>query len=184
MRSGLLEELSECFIDRRDQRFVEHTVHSLISQRVNGLVLGYEDLNDHEELRRDPLHGLIAGKSDPLGQDRIFGARQRKSIGGPFDAQPAGTQRRIVDNRYHKIQPQPEKIEALLIRRGIKAIPRKTREIVLDFDATDDPLHVERVSEAPRTGLCTVAFNDVLAVIKMFLEPVLSALGSQTTLSY
>ena len=65
VRSGLLRELSECFIDRRDQRFVEHSVQSLINQRVNGLVLGYEDLNDHDELRRDPLHGLIAGKSDP-----------------------------------------------------------------------------------------------------------------------
>ena len=59
VRSGLLEELSECFIDRRDKRFVEHTLHSLISQRVNGLVLGYEDLNDHDELRRDPLHGVV-----------------------------------------------------------------------------------------------------------------------------
>jgi hypothetical protein len=54
LRSGLLRELSECFIDLRDQRFVEHSVESLIKQRVNALVLGYEDLNDHDELRRDP----------------------------------------------------------------------------------------------------------------------------------
>jgi hypothetical protein len=60
-RSGLLKELSECFIDLRDQRFVEHTVESLVKQRINALVLGYEDLNDHDELRRDPLHGRQEG---------------------------------------------------------------------------------------------------------------------------
>ena len=80
MRSGLLRELSECFIDRRDQSLVEHSVQSLISQRVNGLVLGYEDLNDHDGLRRDPLHGLIAGKSDPLGQDRFLDRDKGKAL--------------------------------------------------------------------------------------------------------
>jgi Transposase DDE domain group 1 len=140
-RSGLLRELAECFIDWRDQRFVEHTVQSLISQRVNGLVLGYEDLNDHDELRRDPLHGLIAGKSDPLGQDRILERDKGKALAGHSTLNRLELSAESVDSRYHKIQPQPEKIEALLIRRGVKAIPRKVREIVLDFDATDDPLH-------------------------------------------
>ena len=141
VRSGLLRELSECFIDRRDQRFVEHSVQSLISQRVNGLVLGYEDLNDHDELRRDPLHGLIAGKSDPLGQDRILERDKGKALAAHSTLNRLELSAELVDNRYHKIQPQAEKIEALLIRRGVKAIPRKVREIVLDFDATDDPLH-------------------------------------------
>lgn len=141
VRSGLLRELSECFIDRRDQRFVEHTVHSLISQRVNGLVLGYEDLNDHDELRRDPLHGLIAGKSDPLGRDRILERDKGKALAAHSTLNRLELGAESVDNRYHKIQPQAEKIEALLIRRAVKAIPRKVREIILDFDATDDPLH-------------------------------------------
>jgi Transposase DDE domain group 1 len=141
LRSGLLGELSECFIDWRDQRFVEHTVQSLISQRVNGLVLGYEDLNDHDELRRDPLHGLIAGKSDPLGQDRILPRDKGKALAAHSTLNRLELSAESLDSRYHKIQSQPEKIEALLIRRGVKAIPRKAREIVLDFDATDDPLH-------------------------------------------
>jgi hypothetical protein len=141
VRSSLLRELSECFIDRRDQRFVEHSVQSLISQRVNGLVLGYEDLNDHDELRRDPLHGLIAGKSDPLGQDRILERDKGKALAAHSTLNRLELGAELVDKRYHKIQPQAEKIEALLIRRGLKAIPRKVREIVLDFDATDDPLH-------------------------------------------
>jgi len=55
-----------------DQRYVEHSVQEMVSQRIHGLVLGYEDLNDHDHLRRDPVHGLICGKSDPLGQDRIL----------------------------------------------------------------------------------------------------------------
>jgi len=141
VRSGLLGELSECFIDRRDQRFVEHSVHSLISQRVNGLVLGYEDLNDHDELRRDPLHGLLAGKNDPLGQDRILERDKGKALAGHSTLNRLELGAESVDSRYHKIQPQAERIEALLIRRGVKTIPRKVREIVLDFDATDDPLH-------------------------------------------
>lgn len=141
LRSGLLRELSECFIDWRDQRFVEHSVQSLISQRVNGLVLGYEDLNDHDELRRDPLHGLIAGKSDPLGQDRILERDKGKALAAHSTLNRLELGAESLDSRYHKIQPQAEKIEALLIRRGVKAIPRKAREIVLDFDATDDPLH-------------------------------------------
>jgi hypothetical protein len=141
VRSGLLRELSECFIDWRDQRFVEHTVQGLISQRINGLVLGYEDLNDHDELRRDPLHGLMAGKKDPLGQDRILERDKGKALAAHSTLNRLELSAEYVDSRYHKIQPQAEKIEALLIRRGVKAIPRKVREIVLDFDATDDPLH-------------------------------------------
>ena len=86
VRSGLLGELSECFIDRRDQRFVEHSVHSLISQRVNGLVLGYEDLNDHDELRRDPLHGLLAGKNDPQPSHRnLHKGRKEKWLAWLFN---------------------------------------------------------------------------------------------------
>ena len=66
--SGLLGEFAGCFVDYRDQRYIEHSVQELISQRIHGLVLGYEYLNDHDHLRLDPIHGLIAGKSDPLGQ--------------------------------------------------------------------------------------------------------------------
>jgi hypothetical protein len=141
LRSGLLRELSECFIDRRDQRFVEHSVESLIKQRVNALVLGYEDLNDHDELRRDPLHGLLADKSDPLGQDRVFERDKGRALAARSTLNRLELSAEWTDFRYNKIPAQPEKIEALLIRRGVKAIPRKVAEIVLDFDATDDPLH-------------------------------------------
>src|ERR1700730_3076142 len=80
--SGLLRDVAGCFIDYRDQRYVEHSVRELISQRIHGLALGYEDLNDHDHLRRDPVHGLICGKSDPLGQDRILERDKGKALAG------------------------------------------------------------------------------------------------------
>ena len=69
-RINLLPRLAACFEDGRDSRRIEHRVGELVSQRVYGLALGYEDLNDHDELRRDPLLALLAGKSDLAGQQR------------------------------------------------------------------------------------------------------------------
>ena len=73
--NGLLRDFARCFVDYRDQRYAEHSVQELVSQRIYGLVLGYEDLNDHDHLRRDPIHGLICGKSDPLRQGSDPGTR-------------------------------------------------------------------------------------------------------------
>jgi Transposase DDE domain group 1 len=139
--SGLLRDFSDCFIDYRDPRYIEHSVQELVSQRIHGLVLGYEDLNDHDHLRLDPIHGLIAGKSDPLGQDRILERDKGKALAAQSTLNRLELSAEAIDARYHKIQAQPDKIEQLLIQRGVKAIPRKSAEIVLDLDATDDPLH-------------------------------------------
>jgi hypothetical protein len=139
--SGLLRDFSGCFLDYRDQRYIEHRVEELVSQRIHGLVLGYEDLNDHDHLRLDPVHGLIAGKSDPLGQDRILERDKGKALAAQSTLNRLELSAEAIDPRYRKIQAQPDKIESLLIERGVKAIPRKSAEIVLDFDATDDPLH-------------------------------------------
>lgn len=139
--SGLLRDVAGCFIDYRDQRYVEHSVRELVSQRIHGLALGYEDLNDHDHLRRDPVHGLICGKSDPLGQDRNLERDKGKALAAHSTLNRLELSAEAIDARYHKIQGQPDEIEQLLIQRGVKAIPRKSAEIVLDFDATDDPLH-------------------------------------------
>ena len=69
-QTGLLASLAQCFDDHRDPELVEHTVEELVKQRVFALALGYEDLNDHEALRRDPLLAVLAGRGDPTGQDR------------------------------------------------------------------------------------------------------------------
>jgi hypothetical protein len=110
-------------------------------ERIHGLALGYEDLNDHDHLRRDPLQALICGKRDPQGQERVLPRDQGKALAGHATLNRLELSAEALDGRYRKIQPRPDKIEALLILRGVKAIPRKSAEIVLDFDATDDPLH-------------------------------------------
>ena len=138
---GLLRDLAGCFVDYRNPCYIEHSVQELLSQRIFALVLGYEDLNDHDHLRRDPVHGLICGKSDPLGQDRLQERDKGKALAAHSTLNRLELSAQSIDLRYHKIQVQPEKAELLLIQRGVKAIPRKSAEIVLDFDATDDPLH-------------------------------------------
>src|SRR5260370_2663232 len=139
--SGLVRDFAGCFVDHRDQRYVEHTVQELVSQRIHGVVLGYEDLNDHDHLRRDPIHGLICGKNDALGQDRILERDKGKALAAHSTLNRLELSAQAIDARYRKIQAQPDKIQELLIKRGVRAIPRKSAEIVLDLDATDDPLH-------------------------------------------
>src|SRR5216684_3319270 len=69
--TGVLAQLADCFTDHRDPEALEHTVPHLIAQRVYGIALGYEDLNDHDTLRFDPLLAALVGKDDPLGQSRV-----------------------------------------------------------------------------------------------------------------
>jgi hypothetical protein len=141
LHTGLLRDFSRCFVDGRDARYVEHSLESLLRQRVMGLALGYEDLNDHDHLRLDPLAALLAEKSDILGEQRATEQDKGKALAAHSTLNRLELGAEATDSRYRKIKVQPEKIEALLIERGVKAIPRKTREIVLDLDATDDPLH-------------------------------------------
>ena len=81
-RINLLPRLAACFEDGRDSRRIEHRVGELVSQRVYGLALGYEDLNDHDELRRDPVLALLVGKSDVGGQQRRRERDRGQSLAG------------------------------------------------------------------------------------------------------
>jgi hypothetical protein len=122
---------------------IEHSVSELVSQRVYGLALGYEDLNDHEELRWDPLMGLLAGKSDPQGLNRIRERDRGKALAGKstlnrLELTPAETDSHA---RYKKIAVRPEAIDKLLVTLFVEAHERPPRQIVLDVDATDDPLY-------------------------------------------
>jgi hypothetical protein len=110
-----------------------------VAQRLDGQALGYEDLNDHNDLRRDPLLAVAVGKEDPLGEKRSERDRGRALAG-------SSTLNRlelsnVKQTRYHKLSHDPRKIEATLLEMGVRALPRHTREVVLDFDASDDPLH-------------------------------------------
>jgi Transposase DDE domain group 1 len=141
LKMGLIERLAGCFSDYRLPCLVEHEVAELLRQRIGGLVLGYEDLNDHDRLRLDPLHALLAGKADVLGEDRLCEGDKGKALAAHSTLNRLELGALGGDARYKKIIAKPQEIRALLIKEGVKAIPRKSREIILDFDATDDPLH-------------------------------------------
>jgi hypothetical protein len=142
-RLHVLQRLADCFRDHRDPELIEHSVLELVRQRVYGLALGYEDLNDHDCLRLDPLLATLVGKSDPTGQSRLRRQDQGKALAGkstlnrleltPPDASAA--------HRYKKIVARPEQIDRLLLDIFVEAQATPPEEIVLDCDATDDPLH-------------------------------------------
>ena len=140
-KAGLCERLAGCFSDWRQQRFVEHDLKVLLRQRLIGLALGYEDLNDHERLRTDPLLAAVCGRADVLGQERASARDKGKPLAGKSTLNRLELGAQSLDGRYKKIQAHPEKIQALLLERGVAALPRQSQIIVLDFDATDDPLH-------------------------------------------
>jgi hypothetical protein len=81
-RTGILSGFAKCFEDLRDPDLIEHTVTELVAQRAYGLALGYEDLNDHDDLRRDPLLAVLVGKEDPIGAGRIRKQDQGKALAG------------------------------------------------------------------------------------------------------
>ncbi len=132
-RLDLVRRLAGCFGDARDPRFVEHSVATLVGQRVFGIALGYEDLNDHDELRHDPLMAVLAGKLEAWRGDCA-------PVAGKSTLNRLELSRPIA-TRYHKISHDPAAIEALFVDLFVEAHARAPKEIVLDLDATDDPLH-------------------------------------------
>jgi hypothetical protein len=140
-KSGVIGRLEKCFRDYRHVSYVEHQLGELLRQRIFGLALGYEDLNDHDRLRVDPVHAVLAGKEDVSGEHRVHEADRGNALAAHSTLNRMELGADHLDGRYKKIQADPDQIEALLIKEGVKAIPRRSREIVLDFDATDDPLH-------------------------------------------
>jgi hypothetical protein len=128
-RLKLLRRFADCFVDGRDPSHTVHSVAELVAQRVYGLALGYEDLNDHEELRHDPLLGLVAGKRDLDAALAGKSTLNRLELSGP------------EPSRYHKISYAAEPIDQLLVDVFLEAHRKAPAVIVLDLDATDIPLH-------------------------------------------
>jgi hypothetical protein len=128
-RLNLLPRLAHCFLDGRNQEQVEHSILEMLSQRIYGLALGYEDINDHEQLRNDPVFGVLAGREDldaPLAGKSTL---NRMELG-------AGAQ-----DRYKKITFWKEALDELLVKVFLESYPTAPEEIVLDVDTTDLPLH-------------------------------------------
>jgi Transposase DDE domain group 1 len=130
---GLVDRFAACFIDRRRPELVEHGVATLVGQRVFGIALGYEDLNDHDELRHDPVMAVLAGK---------LAARRKDCapVAGKSTLNRLELSRETA-TRYHKIAHDPAQIEGLFVALFLEAHKTAPAEIVLDLDATDDPLH-------------------------------------------
>lgn len=131
-RIGLLRRVAGCFTDYRQPERIEHRLEEMLAQRIYGLALGYEDLNDHEQLRQDPLLGVLAGKRDL--QEPLAG----KSTLNRLELTPAGSP---AAERYNKISYSAEAFDTLLVDLFLEAHSKAPREIVLDLDATDTPLH-------------------------------------------
>jgi hypothetical protein len=129
----LIERFSQCFLDGRNPALVEHRIEQLLTQRIYGLALGYEDLNDHEQLRHDPLLGALAGKAEP-GKEPLAGKStlNRMEMG---DGTP---------NRYKKITFWRDAIDDLLVDAFLEAYPAPPEQIVLDIDTTDFAIHGEQ----------------------------------------
>jgi hypothetical protein len=129
---GLLRRVAGCFTDYRQPERIEHPVEEMLAQRIYGLALGYEDLNDHEQLRQDPLLGVLAGKRDL--REPLAG----KSTLNRLELTPAGSP---AAERYNKISYSPEAIDELLVTLFLESHRKAPSSIVLDLDATDTPLH-------------------------------------------
>jgi hypothetical protein len=133
---NLVDRLAGCFTDRRAPELIEHAVSTLVLQRVIGLALGYEDLNDHDQLRHDPLLAVLAGK-----------LAARRSGCAPVAGKSTLNRlelSRPEPTRYHKISYDGAAIEALLVDVFLESRRSAPKQIILDLDATDDPLHGEQ----------------------------------------
>lgn len=144
---GFLERFAACFTDHRDPNRVEHSLLDLLKQRVFGLCLGYADLNDHDQLRLDPLLAVVVGKTDPLGQDRVRTADQGKPLAGKstlnrLERTPV---RASTASRYKKIVAHLGQIEDYLVDVFLLQHATPPERIVLDVDATDDRIHGQQL---------------------------------------
>jgi hypothetical protein len=142
-RTGLIRRFAACFTDHRRAERVEHRVEELVGQRVLGQALGYEDLNDHDTLRDDAVLALAAGKRDLTGAQRLRDRDHGHALAGRstlnrLERTPAEA---TATSRYHKIVYDGEAIERLFVDHFLDAHERPPSRIVLDLDATDDPLH-------------------------------------------
>ena len=141
--TGIIRQFAACFTDHRNPDLIEHTLEHLVAQRVYALALGYEDLNDHDDLRRDPLLATVVGKNDPTGQDRHRERDRGKALAGKstlnrLELTPVGADE---DSRYKKITCSTRAVERLFVELFLQAHPVPPERIVLDLDATDDPIH-------------------------------------------
>ena len=142
-RTGILRKLAACFTDYRDPGAIEHTVEHLVAQRAYGMCLGYEDLNDHDRLRSDPALAVIVGKEDPKGEHRREKRDRGKALAGKSTLNRLELTEKEVNGgeRYKKISMNSDAVDRGMVEIFLEAHRRAPRQIILDVDATDDPIH-------------------------------------------
>ena len=131
---GLFDRVASCFVDRRNPDLTVHSMRTLVGQRIAAIALGYEDVDDHDTLRHDPVLALLSESLTPKRSDCAVLAG--KSTLNRLEHGRAGQ-----PTRYHKISYDKDAIEELFVEFFLKAHDKPPREIILDLDATDDPLH-------------------------------------------
>jgi len=141
--SRIVGRFAACFEDHRDPEAIEHTVAELVAQRVHAVALGYEDVNDHDELRRDPLLATLVGKADPAGERRRRARDRGKPLAGKstINRLELADPERAAGHRYHRIVCDPEAVDQFFVTAFLDSHTRPPTTIVLDLDATDDPVH-------------------------------------------
>lgn len=139
-RRGILRQFASCFRDGRHPELIEHSVEELVRQRVLALALGYEDLNDHDVLRSDPLLATIVGKADPTGNDRLQEQDRGKPLAGKstLNRLEWGA---VTQDRYRKIAVDTAAVDRFFVEAFLSAHEQAPAQIILDLDATDDPVH-------------------------------------------
>ena len=141
--NNFIKDFSSCFTDYRNQELIEHKLEELLKQRIFSICLGYEDLNDHDELRHDPLLATVCDKKDPMGNNRenerdIGKALAGKSTLNRLELSGAGD---LSKQRYKKITADFDKIENYFVDQFLMTYPNIPSEIIIDIDATDDRIH-------------------------------------------
>ncbi|BAZ03292.1 transposase IS1380 family protein (plasmid) [Tolypothrix tenuis PCC 7101] len=134
----ITSQFAQCFQDYRKPNRINHSIESLIKQRIYGLVMGYEDLNDHEELRHDPMFALALQKRIGIENESVTLAG--KSTLNRLEHCPEDVEQG-ADSRYHKIGHSPEEIESLFVKIFLESYSKEPRQIILDLDVTDDLVH-------------------------------------------
>jgi len=147
-RTGIVRRFAACFTDYRSAKQIEHPLLDLITQRVFGLALGYADLNDHDELRRDPMLAVALGKDDVQGEQRRRAQDRGQALAGKStlnrleltapDYDGAARKPDSQQPETKKIVVDPDSIDALLVDLFLEAHPQAPEQIILDLDATDD----------------------------------------------
>lgn len=130
---GLFDRVASCFVDQRTPDLTVHSVRTLVGQRIAAIALGYEDVDDHDTLRHDPVLALLSESLRPKRQDCAVLAG-KSTLNRLELSRPEPT-------RYHKISCDSQAVEALFVDLFVEAHDKPPAEIVLDLDATDDPLH-------------------------------------------